>query len=167
MMTQYTQAQSLLRQGNPACLVSQILGVSTVTGLANQAGILAQDVNAMRQMVNPQGYNASMGTIFSSYALPAWNGSTSVTPLQGSYQFATSQYSVSSQIQTLITECEQQKMTLENEIAQDTVAMNSATDQLTVAKYHAAITALQTALGELQAREQQLKSQSQLIGQQM
>lgn len=167
-----TQAEQLVRYGNPNNYISQIPGISSVAQLANTGMTLVRDYQTVQSLINPQRYQNSVASIMAAYQQPNWQGAVSslgvgTNVYQGNVQFQASQYQVVNQINTLIGNIEQEKQQIQQQLANDTQLMNSATDNSGVTKYAAMIASLQTSLAELNARESQLQNRAQLLLQQI
>lgn len=162
----------LTRYGNPAYYTSQIPGISSVSQLANSGMTLWQNYERVKGMINPQQYSSTAYGVLSSFGQPSWTNMTSpmgiaTTLNQGNLQFQTSQYAIVTQISTLINQIEQQKQVIQQQLYNDTQLMNSCTDSSGVQKYQAMITSLNASLAELNAREQTLHGQANLLMQQI
>jgi hypothetical protein len=167
-LQQYSnQITALTRYGNPAALTN-IPGMQAVGQLANTGMTLMRDYSTVQSLINPQRYQATVGQIMAAYSQNPFNNTTSALGVmsqlnQGSNQFYTSQYEVVSRINILVGQIEQEKQTVQNNIAAVTAEMQGATDSSTVQKLHAMLSSLQMSLAELNAREQSLQQRAALL----
>ncbi|MBV8174225.1 MAG: hypothetical protein JO151_06630, partial [Verrucomicrobia bacterium] len=107
------------RFGDPAALRS-LPGVSTVAELMGMYGQVRRDYQQLQGLVNPGRYQSDLNDILSTYQQPTWNGFTSmsganIAPVQGLYQFATSDYRIGQTVRQQLAELDQKKQTLTQE----------------------------------------------------
>ena len=154
------------RMGDPAALKS-LPGVSNVAELYQIYGQLTTDYQRIQALTNPSTFEADLNSILATYKQPPWKGFTAangvtVLPNQGAYQFATSNYNVAANVQQQITQLDQKKQALSQQRDAALQALQSATDQSTVQKQTAAVTALNGAIADINQSEAQLFSQARL-----
>src|SRR5215469_1434998 len=133
------------RFGDPATLRS-LPGVSTVAELMGMYGQVRQDYQQLQGLVNPGRYQSDLNYILSTYQQPTWNGFTSmsganIAPVQGLYQFATSDYLIGQTVRQQLAELDQKKQTLTQERDRALQNLQSSTTASDVAKYHAELDA--------------------------
>ena len=148
------------RFGDPAALRS-LPGVSTVAELYQRYGQVTRDYQQLQGLVNPSRYKNDLNYILSTYQQSSWNGFTSIggvdiAPVQGLYQFATSDYRIGLTVQQQLAELDQKKQTLTQQRDRALQNLQSATTASDVAKYHAEVDALNAAIADVNQSESQL-----------
>jgi hypothetical protein len=151
------------RMGDPAALRA-IPGVSTVAELASVGQQLENDYMAWKSYANPQNYQATFNSILSTYKQPTWNGFAGVAgqiaPSQSAYQFPVSSWNIANQASQELAALEAQRKDLETQRAETAQALQGATTASAVAKYHAALDVINSALGSINGRETALHDQT-------
>ena len=142
------------RFGNPAALRS-LPGVSTVAELVSMYSQVSRDYQQLQRLVNPSRYQNDLNSILSAYSQPSWNGFTSMSganipPVQGLYQFATSNYNVGQAIQ------QQKKIALTQKRDAALQSLQNATTASDVQKYQAILEGLNGAIADVNQSENQL-----------
>jgi len=142
------------RFGNPAALRS-LPGVSTVAELVSMYSQVNRDYQQLQGLVNPSRYQNDLNAILSAYSQPSWNGFTSMSganipPVQGLYQFATSNYNVGQAIQ------QQKKIALTQKRDAALQSLQNATTASDVQKYQAILEGLNGAIADVNQSESQL-----------
>lgn len=154
------------RFGDPAALRS-LPGVSTVAELMGMYGQVRQDYQQLQGLVNPGRYQSDLNYILSTYQQPTWNGFTSmsganIAPVQGLYQFATSDYRIGQTVGQQLAELDQKKQTLTQERDRALQNLQSSTTASDVAKYHAELDALNAAIADVNQSQNQLAERARI-----
>lgn len=154
------------RMGDPAALKS-LPGVSNIAQLYQIYGQLTTDYLRIKALTNPSTFQADINSILAAYKQPPWNGLAAangvrVLPNQGAYQFATSNYNIAANVQQQITQLDLKKQALTQQRDAALQSLQAATDQSTVQKYQAAVTALNGAIADVNQSEAQLFNQGRL-----
>jgi hypothetical protein len=156
----------LARFGDPAALRS-LPGVSTAAELMGMYGQVRQDYQQLQGLVNPGRYQSDLNYILSTYQQPTWNGFTSmsgasIAPVQGLYQFATSDYRIGQTVRQQLAELDQKKQTLTQERDRALQNLQSSTTASDVAKYHAELDALNAAIADVNQSQNQLAERARI-----
>jgi hypothetical protein len=154
------------RFGDPAALRS-LPGVSTVAELMSMYSQVTQDYQQLQSLANPWRYQSDLNYILSSYSQPSWTGFTSmsganIAPVQGLYQFATSDYRIGQTVQQELAELDQKKKTLTQQRDRALQNLQSATTASDVAKYHAALDSLNASIADVNQSESQLAERARI-----
>jgi hypothetical protein len=154
------------RFGDPATLRS-LPGVSTVAELMGIYGQVRQDYQQLQGLVNPGRYQSDLNYILSTYQQRTWNGFTSmsganIAPVQGLYQFATSDYRIGQTVRQQLAELDQKKQTLTQERDRALQNLQSSTTASDVAKYHAELDALNAAIADVNQSQNQLAERARI-----
>jgi len=148
------------RFGNPAALRS-LPGVSTVAELVSMYSQVNRNYQQLQGLVNPSRYQNDLNSILSTYSQPSWNGFTSMSganipPVQGLYQFATSNYNVGQAVQQQLVTLEQKKIALTQKRDAALQSLQNATTASDVQKYQAILEGLNGAIADVNQSESQL-----------
>ncbi len=149
------------RMGNPAEL-RNLPVVSSVAQLVGSGQQLLAEYQEIKNLANPQYLQSNLNAVTSAYQLQRWN------PLApGAYQFPTASFSVSQTVQDQMATLEKQRQQLEQKRDATLKLLQGATDQSSVQKYSAALSAVNGAIAEVAARANELAQKSQLQQQQL
>jgi len=148
------------RFGNPAALRS-LPGVSTVAELVSMYGKVTRDYQQLQGLVNPSRYRSDLNSVLSAYSQPSWNGFTSMSganipPVQGLYQFATSNYNVGQAVQRQLATLEQKKIALTQKRDAALQSLQNATTASDVQKYQGILEGLNGAIADVNQSENHL-----------
>jgi hypothetical protein len=165
------QVVQLARMGNPAALRS-LPGVSTVAELYQTYGELQRGYATTQALLNPGRYQNDMNYILGTYRLPTWNGFTTanglpVLPAQGAFQFQTGSWNVANSTLQQWQALDDQRQRLQQQRDQALSALQGATTQSEVQKYHGVVDALNGAIAEVAHAQQNLYQRSILQNQQL
>jgi hypothetical protein len=124
-------------------------------------GQVTRDYQELQGLVNPSRYKNDLNYILSAYQQPSWNGFISmggvnIAPVQGLYQFATSDYRIGQAVQQQLAELDQKKQTLTQQRDRALQNLQSATTASDVAKHHAELDGLNAAIADVNQSENQL-----------
>jgi hypothetical protein len=145
----------LQRMGNPSSLM-QLPGVSNIQTLAVIIQNFKTQVAQLETLVNPNTAITTANQVLQTYGQTAYNGftaanGTKISPNVGMLQFSASNYNTLSAVQQNVQTLQQKKLTLSQQRDQAISALQSASDQSTIFKQSAIITALSAAIADVNA----------------
>jgi len=169
--TYENQVVQLARMGNPAALRS-LPGVSAIAELYQTYGAIQNTYARTQGLLNPNRYQYDMNSILSGYELPQWHGYTAanglpVLPAQGLFQFNTGQWNLADNTLQQWQMLDDKRQRLQQQRDQAVSALQGATTQSDVQKYHAQIDALNGAIAEVTHEQQSLYQHTTLQRQQL
>ena len=124
-------------------------------------GQVTRDYQQLQGLVNPSRYRNDLNAVLSAYSQPSWNGFTSMSganipPVQGLYQFATSNYNVGQAVQRQLATLEQKKIALTQKRDAALQSLQNATTASDVQKYQAILEGLNGAIADVNQSENHL-----------
>lgn len=167
-------ALQVIAMGNPSTYISPIVNdVDQVVGsLAETERSLVVQYEQFQSLTSPGTYKNTLNNVLSQFSLPQWEGNVSTlgvvtVPFGPNYQFQAAQFAAQARTQKLIQSIEVQKARLEAAIKTLSSQASSATTNSQSQKLQNSILVLQASLASLNAREDQLRAQAIMFGQQM
>jgi hypothetical protein len=162
---------ALARMGDPSQLrnLPVIRDVASVAATGQQ---IVYDYQRWKAYANPQNFQQDANSILSAYRQPSWSGfltagGVQINPSQSAFQFDIARFNISTQAEQQLEALEKQRLTLIQSRDATLQQIQSATDESSVQKLHAALDGINSALAEIGTRETAINNETTYKAQQI
>jgi hypothetical protein len=161
----------LARMGDPGQL-RNLPVIRDVASVASTGQQIVYDYQRWKAYANPQNFQQDGNSILSAYRQPSWSGylaagGVQINPSQTAFQFDIAKFNTSTQAEQQLEALEKQRLTLIQSRDATLQQIQSATDESTVQKLHAALDGINSGLAEIGSREAAINDETTYKAQQI
>ena len=162
---------ALARMGDPSQLRNMPV-IRDVASVASTGQQIVYDYQRWKGYTNPQNFQQDANSILSAYRQPSWSGfltagGVQINPSQTALQFDIARFNISTQAEQQLEALEKQRLTLIQSRDATLQQIQSATDESSVQKLHAALDGINSALAEIGTRETAINNETSYKAQQI
>ena len=162
---------ALARMGDPSQL-RNLPVIRDVASVASTGQQIVYDYQRWKAYTNPQNFQQDANSILSAYRQPSWSGfltasGVQINPSQTALQFDVARFNISTQAEQQLEALEKQRLTLIQSRDATLQQIQSATDESSVQKLHAALDGINSALAEIGTRETAINNETSYKAQQI
>jgi len=162
---------ALARMGDPSQL-RNLPVIRDVASVASTGQQIVYDYQRWKAYANPQNFQQDANSILSTYRQPSWSGflptgGVQINPSQSAFQFDIARFNISTQAEQQLEALEKQRLTLIQSRDATLQQIQSATDESSVQKLHAALDGIDSALAEIGTRETAINNETTYKAQQI
>jgi len=161
----------LARMGDPSQL-RNLPVIRDVASVASTGQQIVYDYQRWKAYANPQNFQQDANSILSAYRQPSWSGfltagGVQINPSQSAFQFDIARFNISTQAEQQLEALEKQRLSLIQSRDAALQQIQSATDESSVQKLHAALDGINSALAEIGTRETAINNETTYKAQQV
>jgi len=161
----------LARMGDPGQL-RNLPVIRDVASVASTGQQIVYDYQRWKAYANPQNFQQDANSILSAYRQPSWSGfltagGVQINASQTAFQFDIARFNTSTQAEQQLEALEKQRLTLIQRRDATLQQIQSATDESTVQKLHAALDGINSGLAEIGSRETAINDETTYKAQQI